>query len=431
MALRMITDELETYIPSLDNKELLKQKSYIIPKPQGKFTILGFCKHLKETERDLHYLIKTAIADDIGVVYLCDKLPNDYIIDQHIIYVVAQWRWLHHTLFINPLQFKACFGNKYTEKLCEAFSCFTQYNIPIINNLSDIKEMNEHYIEYTNNVLAEINGGVGDNLISIPALKTLADKGKKVYVLCDEKRNSCFDNLDFISGIINRKDRINISHYDRIYWLHFGQILNDYRMDLNKQNRIYSVANICGFDKESLSIDRPLIILTNEEKQWAKELLKGYKNTVFLGLDSARTEAKYPETLAINLIESLKQNGYTPILTAIKQLPYDCINFSKGTTLRQLFALINECEYVITVDTSFLHIAGALEKKIILLPNVVPTAWRASTYKNCVAIEPKVKCYYCCGGMRFPQDERMCVRNSGACFKSIPIEEIIAKLKLL
>ena len=161
-AIRLITDEIDVYYASLDKKELIQQPSYIIPTPKGRFVILGFFKHLheKQSERNLPEIVKEAIKNDIGVLYLCDKLPNDYIIDEHIIYAVAQWRWFIHTLFFNPLVFKACFGNTHTQKHCLAFSVFTKYQIPIIKKLEDIKDLKETVESSTKNILLEITGGV-------------------------------------------------------------------------------------------------------------------------------------------------------------------------------------------------------------------------------------------------------------------------------
>ena len=430
-AVRLITNKCKIFLPI--KKELILQKTFIFPAPKGKFLVVGFCEHLSTSSPFPKKFLETLIEKDVGIVYVCDKVLFDPIIDEHIVYVETGWKWFLHTIFFNPLIFKGVFYVGQGEKYAKAFSCFTEYKIPLIEKFEDIDTVERKQEEAKNKICLEIRGGVGDFLMTIPSLKTLAHKGFEVYVLCDKHRKEIFKNLDYIKGIYTKKEDIDISEFGNFIWLDFGAVLNDYRLDLNKQNRIYAVAQLCGLSADELIIKRPEIILSEEEILKMKLLYGDYSKKVFVGIDSARHDSKYPLDLAQKLIDELDKRGYTVFTTSLRKLPLEnCINLSqKLSSVRELFALIYIMDFVITVDTSFLHIAGAFEKPTVALMSIMPAEWRCSTYRNCIALEPQIDCFYCLGGQRVEPKKRKCWDGKLRCFYTIPIEKILESLEKL
>lgn len=420
---RLISDEIITYIPNPLNKTLIKQQNYIIPKPKGKCTVVGFVSHLKGSAQT-HPLVDSLIKEDIGIVYVCDKMPINAVVDPHIHYLECPNKWFIHTLFFSPLNFSSVFSSQVNGQLARAFSEFTKYYIPILNSARDVLRLSKNFDVNKNNVLVEILGGIGDHLLTIPSLKTLASKGDKVFVLCEDHRKPCFNNLSYIKGFFSKRSDVNISKFKKVIYLHFGQLLNDYRQDFNKQNRIYSVAELCGFSPVELVIDTPEIIFTKEEFALAKRKWGPYKNKIFLGYDSARIDSKMPNNMAQNLINKFKAKGHTVFVTSIRRHSFEnCIDLSKKTSLRELFALIAICDCVLTVDTSFLHIAGALNKKIFCVMNYFKPDWRCGTYKNCKAYVPQVSCFPCTAKQFVGSREWQCHQKS--CYEFQKWETII------
>lgn len=424
--IRLITDDIQIHYSNLDCSELQTDNNYIFRTPAGKFSTVCFSSHLN-TPKKINPFVSELIKNDIGIVYVCEALPENPLIDPHIVYLVCPYRWYIHTLFHNPLQFRAVFSSPQSQRLARAFSEFTLYNIPHLRTDTDLQDFLKKSDADKNNVLLEITGGVGDHLMCIPAIKTLASKGKNVYLLCDKHRVPCFDNLPYIKGIFVHRSEVDVSRYSAIYMLHFGQILNDYRSELNKQNRIYAVAAMCGLNKADLVIDRPEIIFTDDELAEAKRKYNSYSQKIFFGFDSARVDARIPENIAQEKIDILKSKGFTVFISSLKKYSLkNCIDLSGQLELRQLFALIAVMDYVLTIDTGFLHIAGALNKKILALINFFDPSWRCSTYKNCTVFNPDVKCYPCVARQFVSSSQWQCHNKS--CFENFYWERIFREL---
>lgn len=413
MAIRLITDECEIFIPSKDLTSLIKQKSYIVPVPDGKSLVVGFFKHSLDREREISPIALSAIEYGVGVVYVCDRLPKNRVISPNIVYVVVQWRWLIHTLFFNPVLFKGVFGNSFTKKTVGAFSVFTQYKIPIIESGEQFKGYVQEVQDCSNTVLLEIEGGVGDALMCIPTIKTLASQGKRVLILCNKGRVDCFKNLPYVAGIINKRADVDVSKLDRIYWLNFGQILNDYRQELNKKNRIYSIAEVAGLTVGDLVTDRPEIIFSPEELERAEKSWGVYPKRVFFGFDSNRADAVIPAEIVQGVINRLKANGYTVFISSLRKYDFsNCINLCGALSLRDYFGLINKMDRVLTIDSASLHVAGALGKPTLCLMQYFLPEWRCGTYSTVMVHTPDVSCFPCVSKQFKSQNEWRCKNKS-------------------
>ncbi len=425
-AIRLISDEINTYIPNSDNSNLIKRKNYILPSPKGKFFIVCFVSHLKDG-CNIPKFVTESLKHDIGIVYVCDKLPNNPIINSNVHYIEVDDTWFIHTLFMNPLMFSASYATNSKKQLSKAFSVFTKYQIPTLTSSSQLQKFVNNCDKSQKNILIEVSGGIGDHLLCIPAIKTLAQK-YYVYLLCESHRQECFNNLSYIKGFYNKRQDVDVSRFKKIIYLNFGQLLNDYRLDLNKQNRIFSVAELCGLQKEELVITRPEIILTKEERQNAEKKWSSYTNKVFLGYDSARTDSKLPMPMAQDIVNRLKRKGCTIFTSSVRRKKLEnCMDLSRELSIRELFSLISIMDCVLTIDTSFLHIASAFEKKTFCLLNYFNPAWRTSTYSNCESYIPNVSCFPCCAYQFVSHEERKCHNKS--CYEYHDIDLILSNIK--
>jgi len=419
-ALRLITDEITIHLSNPTTNSFQIQNNYVVPRPEGKFLIVAFVNHFLDSS-SIPDVIQSAIKNDIGVIYICDKLPSKPICDPHIHYLECPDRWFLHTLFFNPLNFSAVYATRSVKRTALAFSSFTKYNIPILNSESDILKLCNSYVENKDNILVEIIGGVGDHLLTIPSLKTLASLGNTIHILCEPHRNDCFSNLPYIKRIYSNRNEIDVSKFKKIIYLHFGQLLNDYRQDFNKQNRIYAVAELCGLQKSDLVIDKPEIILTKDEKNNAERKWKTYKKKIFIGFDSARIDSKLPTSLTQDLINQLKSRGYTVFVSSNRNKSFqNCIDLNKKLSIRELFSLIAMMDCVLTVDTACVHIAAAFNVKTFCVFNYFKPDWRVGTYKNCVPYIPSVKCFPCCAKQFVPSSEWQCHQKSCYDFQDWP-----------
>lgn len=427
-SIRLISDDLTIHIPNLDRSGFHTEQNYILRYPAGKFALVCFVSH-KDSPKQQHPFVAELIKRDVGVVYVCEALPENPIIDDHVVYIECPYRWYIHTLFMNPLQFRGCFSDAHSERLARAFSDFTKYSIPRFKDMSSVDKFLSEVLD-DKNLLLEITGGVGDHLMTIPTIKTFSEKGYNVYVLCEKHRLDCFANLSYIAGFFTDRSQVNVGNFQKIIPLHFGQILNDYRSELNKQNRIFSVAELCGLSKAELVIKKPEIIFSNDELEQARRKWDVYPNKIFFGFDSDRADAKMSDSFAQEKINAFKMKGFTVFTASRKKHSLqNCIDLSQQLSLRELFALIAIMDYVITIDTGFLHIAGALEKRTFALMQFFDPAWRCGTYKNCTALTPHVNCFPCVARQFVPRSEWKCQDRS--CFTYFNWESLYRELKQL
>ena len=382
-------------------KKLIPQETHQFFAPKGKFLILAFLK----TSNGYDFF-NSVIRQDIGIVCVTSRISRK-IQSPNIVYVEAGLEWFN-PLIINKSPFKGLYTDTHFIRRSGYF-----HDLYKVRDILDIYKLHKKWYKDKDTYLFDIDGGLGDNLMTIPTLKTYASKGKKILV--KTKYPEVFENLDYVK-IARRK------FYGNYFYLNFGSFFSDYTKDLNKRNRIYAIGDFCGLSNK-LIIKKPEIILTEEEKNKFKE----YGKKTFFGITTNRPEANLPLNIAQKIIDNAEPDTF---VSASKETIYlKGTKLFKDLTIRDLFSLIYNCKEVITVDTSFLHIAGALNKPITLLANgLIPPEWRTSTYDNVKVIEPKeLGCYPCVNKKFVERGKRMCNRTSrlGECYYHINLKEII------
>ena len=109
----------------------------------------------------------------------------------------------------------------------------------------------------------------------------------------------------------------------------------------------------------------PVYIVTEKEKEWAKkELEKGRrglpadKGLIGISLYSSVKSRTYPKMSEV--ARRLRNEGYGLIIFDAKDTEGNYM-----WTFRQMAALVNICDLIITPDSALLHLAGALKKRVI------------------------------------------------------------------
>lgn len=280
-----------------------------------------------------------------------------------------------------------------------------QYNLELIKDIDDLKYAGR------DSILIQSFDGLGDQLMVIPTIKTHAMKGRAVDIYM--RTPEIFENLKYIRRVLTGEDYINPNRYTHIYNSSFK--LSCYEQEYCRQHRIKATAECCGLRGSDLVIDKPEIILTEEEIFRGQELIQksnGLKKIV-MSFESNDIRRSYPRKMRQDLIDLFNKHfeGINIIAVGDCDFCYNhCINLVKRTNIRELFAVVSQADIVITIDSSVLHIAGAFDIPNILLPSTVYGDWRA--YKSTIILEPQVNCYPCndrecrqemyCGGFLNP-----------------------------
>ena len=402
-------------------------KGSAIFEPKGRCLILGFCFHHWKKEMPREF-IQEVINQDIGIVYLCDCLPKDPIIDEHIVYVLTGFEWFTHLLFNDLQVFKGVFhnGTEDGKRFADILANRGGIHVPLLgydNKIDSLKNTVSIVPDPISDILIESYDGLGDVLMTLPVAKLLHDQGNKVSFLTRSSFSPIFENLDFITQLYNEGSTIPTHLFGRYVTL--THKLSEYSKEYNQQNRIYSTAWFCDVAPKELIINRPIIILTDKEKEWAKEFLSPYKNTVGIGWQAAGFNRGYSGQNTQNLCNLLTLKKYTPIIISANEYQFDkAINLGGKLNLRQLFSIVWALDYMVTVDTGILHVAGAFNKPTVGLFGPIPYEWRCSTYTNCIPLQPKVECCPCMDGQFVEASKRECKCKDGFCLDKISPKRI-------
>jgi len=419
------------YYKATNSNEFFTGTGNSIFTSEADYCILGYGYHDETHLLDIPF-INSLLDKNVFIVYACTSLPENAIPHERIAYVETGFRWFTHLLIRNPQEIKAVFHNSVTSAQNKArlFATHFKSNIPIIETASDLPVLKQiqSTIKNDKTFLIETLDGLGDILLSLPTAETLHSQGWKVQYLVEHGNESILDNIPFISKVYNPNDKVPMHLMAR--YVSLSGRLSKYNLQINQQHRVYSTAEHCGIKKDELVTDKPKVILTADEKKYAKEKLRGLNNTVGICRYAINSSRAYPKEHTQKLCSTLTQLGFVPVLiSSQKEEFYDCINLSRQTNIRQLMAIVNELDYVITVDTGVLHIAGALDKPTLALFGPIDAAYRCSTYKNCYPIQANIACSPCMDCQWVPKDKRQCNHERGYCMRTISPEVVIDKLK--
>jgi heptosyltransferase-2 len=280
-------------------------------------------------------------------------------------------------------------------------------------------------------------GGIGDVLMTTPmvrALKAQWPEGHLTYATDFAYMDGALRDVLLHNPYIDKLEQFQVAkskEYDLKVDVTSVCLGTEKSGMKNVPNRIDLFAQHVGVPL-SKSGYLPTYIVSDKEKHWAKEKLSRYPQRGSSGLRvgiqvrSSTVSRSWPldrvRDLAINLSHDL---GIQVVIfdSSYGSGPQEDWNISgivsfKDYKIRDVAALINEMDLMITPDSGLMHIAGALNKKIVSIWAGTDPASRINHYPNAVAI---ARTDYTC----FPcwYSPTACAK-SYLCLKSITVEEV-------
>jgi len=265
-------------------------------------------------------------------------------------------------------------------------------------------------------VLIKYNGNFGDVLRMTGIIRTLYENNYKVTVKVKQGMESLFENNPYVST-----KKLSTSEEAQQKVIQLGDIQVH---DKEKANilRVNTWLRDLGF--EDSPFRKPEYYITKEEKQWAKEYIKRDGRLV-IGI---ATTASVPGK-TWDKFESLVKRLYKHkvIILDEKSILSAFIKQDYRFNLRQLGAVIDECDVIITGDSLCLHIAGALDKPCIVLCGNTNGNILCQNYANCTVLQGKCinrkdPCWY---SMECKKDYH---KEIMPCLKSIKTRDVITAL---
>ena len=255
-------------------------------------------------------------------------------------------------------------------------------------------------------------GGIGDVLWTTPAIRAIKEQYPltKIKYCVSEKDREILYNNPYIDGVIATK-------FPRVSDLEWADFVLDFfdSVEENEEAKVKDPIDIsCDWVGLQPSSYLPVYVMQNYEKEWAKMFLSsmGYKKeNILIGMPLTassmnRTWLGYHELIDV-LLKTYKDLqiillGNLPHGESITQKIHNTIEKSDRiidvygrTTLRQSFAIYNECNLIFSPDTGAVPVCASLGKKVLAMYSTVPKETRIKYYPTVKGIQADVDCNPC------------------------------------
>jgi len=281
-------------------------------------------------------------------------------------------------------------------------------------------------------------GGIGDILMMTPGLKALRRKypDREIHFVVPKAFHPLLaHNPDIVLKDINAEG-LHQEDYSVLYNLTEcpASRVESASLPRVKKNRIDIFSTAMGIRRrlQSRLGHKPVYVVTEDEKAWARNFFAEHNLTpgqcIAVQPYAEDSYRNYPhmEELVRRLAETqpvLLFHG-APLLGFNHQQVFKIDSYP----LRQAIALLALCKMLIAVDSSFVHVAAALEKKTVALFGPINGAVRTKHYPNCTVLHGYVEagCSAC-----WRNQVIMCGKTGSVqshCLDCIRVEDVLRRI---
>jgi len=279
-------------------------------------------------------------------------------------------------------------------------------------------------------------GGLGDILMTTPALKVLKEKypDKQLHVAIPPQYHEILENLPFVDRIISSDLTVNLKSCflsadisDPCARYEFTRIQMKKPVE---KSRVEVFAEALGV-RNMLTNFTPIYNVSEDEIFWAKGYIASRdldpsKKLIAVCLNSAEAYRDYPSDKQELIIAKLSLD-YNIVLIGSHSKNYNNVINTKDLSIRKWASVLNECSAFISVDTGPLHVAAALNIPTIALFGPIDYKARCKGYNNVTAIVADLPCVPCWRNVRIKCQQSGTLESSKC--MSLPTNIIIQKLK--
>lgn len=270
--------------------------------------------------------------------------------------------------------------------------------------------------------------GLGDILILSVIGKALKEQypGKvKVWFAVYPGHEALLENNPHIDKVFTSEKELMEARPD----VHFNVNDLEFKTELRKDEKIVHNRTALYLNKMELSVENktPVYVVTEEEKLTAQKTLKklGYdlnKSIIGIQLYGSNISKTYPHMLKV--AKELEKRGYQ-----IFYLDSDLYKYE----LREIAAIANEMALMITPNSFFYHLAGALKKRAVALfgytdGKIWTEDYEKVTYVQIPCPKGNERCWWrieCIPGKDLQEKE---TTNTPECLSKIPVETVLKEV---
>jgi ADP-heptose:LPS heptosyltransferase len=156
-------------------------------------------------------------------------------------------------------------------------------------------------------------------------------------------------------------------------------------------SRIELFAEGMGVEPSDLECSgrQPVYVVSDDERKFARNFLsdKGSGPFVAVQLQAADRYRDYPHLETV--VKSLSEHCDVLVFgdRPFSGFDYDRVTRVHGLDLRLAFAIVSQCDVVVAPDSSFIHLAGALNLACVALFGPIDGRMRTQDYPRCVTLD--------------------------------------------
>jgi len=240
-----------------------------------------------------------------------------------------------------------------------------------------------------------------------------------VDVIVPKGYEKIWENNSHVRNVVNKLDE-NIK-YDKIADVNSLGLKFRRSEDNNCADAIVNGLGLTLINKS------PVFVLAKKEEEWAKEKTKKTRRPLIgVSLYSTAKSRMYPHMSEV--VKMLEKLGYEIIILDEK------VDEKFQYSFRETAALINECDLILTVDSAFLHLAGALKKRVVGLfgyteGQIFTESYEKSDFIQASCPYGKSPCWWeikCLPGSNYQNKAN---KDYAHCLKELDPREIVNKVE--
>jgi ADP-heptose:LPS heptosyltransferase len=238
-------------------------------------------------------------------------------------------------------------------------------------------------------------GGIGDVLMMTPGIRALREMNPQSEIVFAVPANL----VALLAGNPHCKvmdiaeDGLDVRDFDAWYNLSDCPASRHESRTAPKVtlSRIELFAEGMGIEPSNLARSgrQPVYVVSDEEREFGRAFLRqrGTGPFVAVQLQAADRYRDYPHLESV--VKSLAEHCDVLVFgdKPFSGFEYDRVTRVYGLELRKAFAVVSQCNVVLAPDSSFIHLAGALNLACVALFGPIDGRMRTQDYPRCVTLD--------------------------------------------
>jgi ADP-heptose:LPS heptosyltransferase len=275
------------------------------------------------------------------------------------------------------------------------------------------------------------HGGFGDIMMTLTGLEAMSAQYPltEIHYALPEKYIPAAENVPFLKGLIDINSKIDNNRYKDGAIIDISSPCAYYESTRVKhkksveKSRVEIFAEALG-SRRKLTDLKPRYYPRDEEVKWAKTFLNKFSNRekplVGLALNTAEEYRNWPKEKYYQLRKRFGDKVDIAIFSDSRDHNFDDVIDACALPFRKSMAVGSLCDLIITPDTSFLHLAGALDIPAVVLFGPIEAGARCKGYKNIVIIRANMNCIPCWRSSHSPCNATNLIAGYSKCMENIP-----------